>query len=177
MKKFIALMMIVATLLTALTATAFAKGSYLGTMTVVNCKNWVTLRETASTKADTVTRIPKGGNVDAYSYNSRFAECYYNGKHGYVLLDYLSDGIARDYQRYERGDSTEQNADYDNFLGTMRVVNCKSWVTLRASASTKAATVTRIPLGERVEAYKYNEKFAECYYNGMHGFVLNQYLK
>ena len=59
----------------------------------------------------------------------------------------------------------------------MRVVNCKSWVTLRASASTKAATVTRIPLGERVEAYKYNEKFAECYYNGMHGFVLNQYLK
>ena len=177
MKKFVALMMIVATLLTALTTTAFAKGSYLGTMTVVNCKNWVTLRETASTKADTVTRIPKGENVDAYAYNDRFVECYYFGQHGYVLLDYLSDGIARDYQRYERGDSTEQNADYDNFLGTMRVVNCKSWVTLRASDSTKAATVTRIPLGERVEAYKYNEKFAECYYNGMHGFVLTKYLK
>ena len=48
---------------------------------------------------------------------------------------------------------------------------------MRASASTKAATVTRIPLGEYVEAYKYNEKFAECYYNGMHGYVLSQYLK
>ena len=63
------------------------------------------------------------------------------------------------------------------YLGTMTVVNCKSWVTLRASASTKAATVTRSPLGERVEGYRYNEKFMECYYNGMHGFVLSQYLK
>ena len=174
MKKFIALLMLVAILMTA---TAFAEGAYLGTMTVVNCKNWVTLREKASTTADAVTRIPWGENVDAYAYNSRFAECYYRGLHGYVLLNYLSDGIARDYQRYERGDSTEQNTDYDNFLGSKRIVNCKNWVTMRASASTKAATVTRIPLGEYVEAYKYNEKFAECYYNGMHGYVLNKYLK
>ena len=174
MKKFIALLMLVAILMTA---TAFAEGAYLGTKTVVNCKNWVTLREKASTTADAVTRIPWGKNVDAYAYNSRFAECYYRGLHGYVLLNYLSDGIARDYQRYERGDSTEQNTDYDNFLGSKRIVNCKNWVTMRASASTKAATVTRIPLGECVEAYKYNEKFAECYYNGMHGYVLNKYLK
>ena len=53
MKKFIALLMIFATLMTA---AAFAKGAYLGTMTVVNCKNWVTLRESASTSADTVIR-------------------------------------------------------------------------------------------------------------------------
>ena len=174
MKKFIALLTLVAILMTT---TAFAKGAYLGTMTVVNCRNWVTLREEASTKADTVTRIPLGENVDAYAYNSRFAECYYCGLHGYVLLDYLSDGIARDYQRYERGDSIEQNTDYDNYLGWKRIVNCENWVTLRASASTKADTVTRIPLGEYVEAYKYNEEFAECYYNGMHGYVLNKYLK
>ena len=174
MKKFIALLMLVAILMTA---TAYAKGSYLGTMTVVNCKNWVTLREKASTKADSVARIPRGKNVDAYAYNGRFAECYYDGMHGYVLLDYLSDGYARDYQRYEYGDSTEQNTDYDNFLGSMRVVNCKNWVTLRASASTEATAVARIPLGEYVEAYKYNSKFAECYYDGMHGYVLTRYLK
>ena len=174
MKKFIALLMLVAILMTA---TAYAKGAYLGTMTVVNCKNWVTLREKASTKADSVVRIPRGENVDAYAYNDRFAECYYCGMHGYVLLDYLSDGYARDYQRYEYGDSTEQNTDYDNFLGSMRVVNCKNWVTLRASASTEATAVARIPLGEYVEAYKYNGKFAECYYNGMHGYVLTKYLK
>ena len=47
---------------------------------------------------------------------------------------------------------------------------------LRASASTNAATVTRIPVGERVEAYKYNGEFMECYYNGRHGYVLSKYL-
>ena len=64
MKKFIALLMLVAILMTA---TAFAEGAYLGTMTVVNCKNWVTLRASASTRADTVAAIPLGENVDAYA--------------------------------------------------------------------------------------------------------------
>ena len=86
MKKLIALLMLVAILMTA---TAFAKGAYLGTMTVVNCKNWVTLRASAGTKAATVTRIPLGEYVEAYKYNEKFAECYYNGMHGYVLNQYL----------------------------------------------------------------------------------------
>ena len=66
MKKFIALLTLVAILMTT---TAFAKGAYLGTMTVVNCRNWVTLREEASTKAAAVTRIPLGEYVEAYKYN------------------------------------------------------------------------------------------------------------
>ena len=86
MKKFIALLTLVAILMTT---TAFAKGAYLGTMTVVNCKNWVTLRASASTKAAAVTRIPLGEYVEAYKYNKQFAECYYNGMHGYVLNKYL----------------------------------------------------------------------------------------
>lgn len=173
MKKIIALLMAAALMLTGV---AFAKGAYLGTMTVVNCSSWVTLREGPSTSADTVVRIPLGENVDAYYYNSRFTECYYRGLHGYILSNYLADGLDRDYQRYDYGDSTEQNTDYDNFMGSMRIVNCNSWVTLRSSPSTKAAAVTRIPLGEYVQAYKYNDQFAECYYNGLHGFVLNKFL-
>ena len=176
MKKIVALIMIAVLMLTG-TAFAKSKGSYLGSMTVVKCEKWVTLREKASTNADTVTRIPLGEKVEAYSYNSKFVECYYYGQHGYILKKYLSSGNTRDYQRYEPGDSKEQNADYDNFLGYKRVVRCKNWVSLRSSPSTKAATVTRIPLGEYVEAYKYNKQFAECYYNGMHGYVLNKYLK
>ena len=174
MKKLIALVMIAALMLTG---AAFAKGTYLGTMTVVNCKDWVTLRESPSTSAATVTRVSYGENVDAYYYNGRFTECYYKGLHGYILSQYLDDGLYRDYQRYEFGDSTEQNADYDNLLGTLRVVNCNSWVTLRSSPSTKASTVARIPLGAYVEAYKYNDQFYECYYNGMHGYVLRKYLR
>ena len=67
--------------------------------------------------------------------------------------------------------------DYDNFMGSMRIVNCDSWVTLRSEPSTHASTVTRVPLGEYVQAYKYNDKFMECYYNGMHGYILKNYLR
>jgi len=110
MKKLIALFMIAALMLTG---AAFAKGAWLGTLTVVNCDSWVTLRESPSTHADAVARVYLGENVDAYYYNSWFTECYYNGLHGYILSDYLSDGYYRDYQRYKYGDSTEQNTDYE----------------------------------------------------------------
>ena len=174
MKKIVAWLMVAVLMLAG---TALAKGTYLGTMTVVNCENWVTLRQSPSTSAETVIRVPYGENVDAYYYNSRFTECYYKGLHGYILSSYLKAGLYRDYQRYEPGDSIEQNTDYDNFLGMMRVVKCESWVTLRSSPSTKASTVTRIPLGAYVEAYQYDSQFAECYYKGMHGYVLKKYLK
>lgn len=173
LKKTIAWIMIG---IVALAGIALAKGTYLGTMTVVNCDNWVTLREKPSTSADTVTRIPYGESVDAYYYNSEFTECYYFGLHGYILSKYLSGGHERNYQRYEYGDSTEQNTDYDNYQGMMRIINCDSWVTLRSSPSTHATAVARIPLGEYVEAYKYDSQFSECYYKGMHGYVLNKYL-
>lgn len=173
MKKLIALIMVMALMLTG---AALAKGDYLGTLTVVNCKSWVTLRESPSTSAPAVARVPLGENVDGYEYNSRFTECYYKGQHGYILSEYLTDELYRDYQRYVPGDETEQNTDYDNFLGNLRVINCDSWVSLRSSPSTSASVVTRIPKGAKVEAYKYDERFYECYYNGMHGFVLNRYL-
>ena len=63
-----------------------------------------------------------------------------------------------------------------SYLGYMQVVNCSSWVTLRSYASTSAGTVARVPLGATVQAYYYNSQFTECYYNGMHGYILSTYL-
>ena len=86
MKKLIALFMIAALMLTG---AAFAKGAWLGTLTVVNCDSWVTLRSEPSTHASTVTRVPLGEYVQAYKFNDKFMECYYNGMHGYILKNYL----------------------------------------------------------------------------------------
>jgi hypothetical protein len=66
-----------------------SSGTYLGKKTIVNCESWVTLRSKPSTSASTVTRVPWGETVEAYSYNSQFAECTYKGLHGYILLKYL----------------------------------------------------------------------------------------
>lgn len=232
MKKTIAILLALAVLLSV---SALARGKYLGELTVVNCSDWVTLREYASTSADSVAKVPLGARVEAYYFDSQFTECYYRGRHGYILSTYLSDGSSgsqsssssgylgkrtivncnefvtlRKYASTSAPTVTKvakgQEVDayyYDgrfcrcfynglegyilseylggggsegDYLGTMRIVNCDDWVTLRSRPSTDAGTVTRVPWGEKVEAYYYNGTFAECYYRGMHGYILTRYL-
>lgn len=157
MKKALSLCLAVALLLLCAAPAAFARGSYLGNVEVVNCQSWVTLRAWASTSADTVTRVPRGAYVEAYHYNSEFAECYYRGMHGYILVAYL-------------------DADAPGYLGTRRIVNCNEFVTLREYPSTTAPAVTRVAKGQQVEAYYYDGEFCRCTYRGLEGYILSRYL-
>lgn len=156
---------IILVLILALAPVALAKGSYLGSLRVVNCSNWVTLRAKPSTSAASVAKVPLGKYVEAYYYNSQFTECYYQGMHGYILSTYLSDGS-----------SGSQSSSGSNYLGKMTIVNCKEFVTLRKSPSTSAATVTKVAKGQKVDAYYYNGTFCRCYYNGLEGYILSKYL-
>ena len=63
-----------------------------------------------------------------------------------------------------------------DYLGTYRVVNCREYVTLRVGPSTSADAKIRVPLGQTVEAYRYNSKFHHCKYNGLEGYILTKYL-
>ena len=163
--KHIALFLALVLAIMALGMPAMAKGTYLGWLTVVNCSSWVTLRSSPSTSAGTVARVPLGSSVEGYYYNSQFTECYWNGKHGYILSTYLSNGSS--------GSASSSSSDY---LGKKTVVNCNEFVTLRAYASTSAPTVTKVAKGQQVDAYYYNGTFCRCYYNGMEGYILSKYL-
>jgi hypothetical protein len=165
MKRKIALMMALMLIVASLGAVALARGAYLGTMYVVNCNEFVTLRAKPSTSAASITKVAKGQAVEAWSYNGSFCYCTYRGMSGYILSQYLGS--------YPSGGGSYPSGGY---MGTKRVVNCNSWVTLRSRPSTSAGTVTRVPLGAYVEAYYYNTEFAECYYLGMHGYILTAYL-
>ena len=151
-------------------SSASDSASYLGKRYIVNCKEFVTLRQYASTSAPTVTKVAKGQQVDAYYYNSDFCRCYYNGMEGYILSYYLGSSSSS-----SSAPSWSSSAS-GSYLGSLQVVNCSNWVTLRQSASTGAASVTKVPLGAWVEGYYYNSQFTECYYNGMHGYILSTYL-
>ena len=59
---------------------------------------------------------------------------------------------------------------------TMRVVNCDEWVSLRSAPSTSASRLAVVPLGATVEAYYSVGQFTRCYYNGLSGYILSQYL-
>ena len=165
MKRGLCLVLALVLMVAVLAPAAFAKGEYLGTLKVVNCKDWVTLRAKASTSAKSVVKVPLGAKVEAYYYNSQFTECYYNGKHGYILSTYLSDGAS--------GSASSSSSDY---LGKRYIVNCNEFVTLRKYASTSAPTVTKVAKGQQVDAYYYNGTFCRCFYNGLEGYILSKYL-
>ena len=90
MTRRIALLMVLVLLVSTLGVGALARGSYLGTLRVVNCSSWVSLRSYPSTSASAVTRVAKGQTVDAYYYDGTFTYCYYNGLSGYILSRYLN---------------------------------------------------------------------------------------
>lgn len=62
-------------------------------------------------------------------------------------------------------------------LGSMRVVNCADWVSLRASPDTSAEALARIPLGMWVNnCAPASGDFIYCEYDGVGGYVLSRYL-
>ena len=69
-------------------------------------------------------------------------------------------------------------APADPNLKEMEVVNCQSFVNLRASASSQSESLAQLPLGTKVEAKGApSAGFIEVIYNGMTGFIGEDYLK
>lgn len=125
-------------------------GTYLK---VVNCQSNVTLRSYASTTAPAVTSVPLGATVTAYGQEGSFTYCSYGGMTGYILSQYLGASSTR------------------------RIINCKSFVTLRSAPSTTASALAQVPLGATVEYIGYaGNGFAQCSYNSHEGYILSQYL-
>ena len=134
-------------------------------MIVVNCEEWVSLREGPSMSAARMTKVPKGATVTGcIVYSEGFTFCKYNGIWGYILSEYLSGASAQAQTRNE-------------YIGSMQVVNCKEWVSLRASANTSSSRLAKIPLGAVVyDCTGYYGDFIHCTYEGQPGYVLAEYL-
>ena len=133
-----------------------------GTVYVVGCEEWVSLRSRPSTSATALREVPLYSSVtyrgDA---GSGFSKVTYNGITGYILtryLDYMEPQVA------ERA---------------MTVVNCRQSITLRSKPSTQAAEILQIPLGATVYRlyWKYHPDFYLVNYNGLTGFALKSYLR
>ena len=57
---------------------------------VTGCESWVSLRETPSTYAPRLLKVPLGAKVTNCVRNGSFVKCTYNGKTGYILSKYLT---------------------------------------------------------------------------------------
>ena len=94
MKRTISLLLCL--LLTACLAAGYAEENGEGApqtydmMQVVNCQEWVSLREFPDTKSDRLYKVPLNDMVlNCYAYDERFICCEYQGIRGYIAGEYL----------------------------------------------------------------------------------------
>lgn len=114
-------------------------------MYVVNCRESITLRTSPSTKASAIRQIPLGAAVSYIEISENgFYKVSYMGDTGYALSQYLSS--------YESDEPPALGEEYIFRDGV--VVNCKTSITLRESASTSAKEITQIPLDSLVIVYE-----------------------
>lgn len=131
----------------------------LDSLHVVGCDHWVSLREEPSVSAKRLAQVPLRAIVTYLGeMKNGFARVNYGGENGYILTRYLSD---------------------EDISVPMYVANCREYISLRSTASTKALRLTRIPLGAEVECLSTLDNESEMMYvryGGQTGFVLRRYL-
>lgn len=163
MKRCLALVLMALMILMAMAPMAMAceeRGGDWQTgdlLKVTNCNSWVSLRRTASTKAQRLEKVPKLAEVYFLSYAADgFCHVYYNGEYGYILEEYLA---------------------YDG--NSVRfVTGCNEWISLRTEPSTKSERRAKIPLNSLVyyTNLERNDQFAWVNYGNTAGYALEEYL-
>ena len=94
--------------------------------TVVNCDEWISLREHPSVSADVLKQIPLGAEVIWHDGASDgFVVVEYEGVTGFALHGYLQ-----------------------GYLNAVRVVNCDEWVSLREQPDADSERIRKVPLGQ-----------------------------
>lgn len=142
------------------------------TMYVVNCNEWISLRKSPSTSATRLKEIPLGASCSFIEEASNgFYKVIYNGTTGYALAQYLTT------DKSAIATSSAPSTQSESSQGTLWVVNCDEWISLRSSASTSASRLAKIPLGASCEYLgSAGNGFYRVRYNGTTGYALSQYL-
>ncbi len=93
-----------------------AEGKYPpinGPMTVVNCAEWVSLREKASAGSARLARVPLGDKVDnCVQVDDRFIYCSYKNLWGYIDIQYLQGENAAG-NPFDRLSGSPTRAEFD----------------------------------------------------------------
>ena len=141
----------------------------IGSMEVVNCKSWTSLRKKPDTKSDRLAKVPLGAVVtDCWYENEKYTYCVYDGIEGYILTNNLS---------FIYGPSGKEFSIRD-YLGNMKIVNCTSFASLRKKTDTKSGMVAKVPLESIVTNVFYvNDKFCWCMYGKDGGYILSSNLE
>lgn len=140
----------------------------LGSMEVVNVKNFTWLKDGTGAFANKLCKVPVGSVVtNCYYYDGKHTYCEYDGMAGYIPsgnLSFICGPVG-----YEYPDSA--------YLGNYQIVNCASYAVLRTYPDTSSQQLLRIPLGAIVTNVFYqDDRFSYCVYGNVDGYILNNNL-
>lgn len=164
MKKLLAALLCAILILTAFPVSASYEDMVTEVMCVVNCKEWVSLREKPDTSSKRLKKVHLGELVsDCIEAKDGFIYCEFDGKYGYIKSDYLY--------------PTEFTLS-DGILKNQMVVKCEEWVSLRKEPNTSSERLKKVPLGAIVtRCVTWNGNYVYCEYKGARGYIQTKYLK
>jgi len=137
-------------------AAAWAKENDLGWMQVVNCVEWVSLREKPDAASECLVEVPLGALVENCSTKTKtFTYAEYNGQSGYIMSQYLEPVPQEQLQ-----------------LGDRCVVDRGEWIAMRFQAADDERVIQWLAPGARMEACVDSlSGFAYGQCNGLKGYV------
>ncbi|MBQ3269049.1 MAG: hypothetical protein IJH09_03915 [Clostridia bacterium] len=183
MKRILIVVMVLIALVSYMTPFAIAEKDYSaeGWYTVysivpANYDHSYIYSQPSSTSGNNLGTVYDGNDVYVYyttqgtgNRDSVWAYCDYNGVTGYIRYENLVYGG-------NEGNETSTDSANSGYIGTLMVANCDSFVSLRERPDTLSRRIVKVPKWELVEAYYYDSEWCECYYDGLHGYILRQYL-
>ena len=143
---------------------------------VVNVSEFASMLNKPSSSGRRVTTVPVGAVVTSCVKEGAYVYCDYLGNTGYISAGYL---YRANYSVTSQDESvvSKYSGLYPAVSGTMQVVNCEEWVSLRERASTSAARLVRVPLGALVDScLQVSDTFIYCTYQGVWGYIQAAYL-
>ena len=89
-KRFALILCILLIFLPLFASAEYNPFEYVGNMEVVNCSEWVSLREVPSTTAKRLVKVSLGSIVhNCYAFTDEWYYAEFDGYGGYILADYL----------------------------------------------------------------------------------------
>ncbi|MDR2505912.1 MAG: SpoIID/LytB domain-containing protein, partial [Oscillospiraceae bacterium] len=124
------------------------------------------MRRKASGSSTIVKKIPNGSKIEIISTDAKgWIKTKYDGVTGYVVAQYVS--VNAPASAADTGSKT----DTAQKLGVGKVSISSGNLNLRASASSDAKVLARIPNGTSVDVYARNGAWMEVYYKGIYGYA------
>ncbi|WP_255258188.1 SH3 domain-containing protein, partial [Bacillus sp. AFS018417] len=134
----------------------------IGTVTATSLR----VRSAANTSSTILGNLKQGEKVTILGKENGWAKIAYNGKEGYVSLEFVQISTGSDANDGNKGQVTEER-------GTVNA----SLLNVRQGPSTSASVVARLHNGESVSVLSKENGWAKIRVNGVEGYVSLQFLK